>query len=115
MKHCNYSQMPTVDAVVRIRPYFCCWNIGQTALAPLYVPLQAKDEHAALMVCKDKPEMNCKNIIPLLFGHGQEGFVTQNTRIRNKNVDASKFAHGNLDESLAILSRADCGSCLATA
>ena len=115
MEHYKYSQIPTVDAVVRIRPYFCCWKIGQTALAPLYVPLRAKNEHTAPMICKDEPEMNGKNVIPLLLSHGEEGFVTQNSCIRNENVDTSKLAQGNLNESFAVLSRADRGSCFATA
>ena len=115
MEHYNYPQIPTVDAVVRIRPYFCCWNIGQTALAPLYVPLQAKNKHTAQIICEDKPEMNGKNIVPLFLAHGEEGFVTQNPCIRNENVDTSKFAYGSLNKSLAIVSGADCGNCFATA
>jgi hypothetical protein len=67
------------------------------------------------MIYKDEPEMNGKNVIPLLLSHGEEGFVAQNPCIRNEDVDTSKLAYGGFNESLAILSRADCGSGLTTA
>ena len=50
--------------------------------------------------------MNGNNGVPLLFGHGHERLIPQNTSIGDQDVDTAKGVQGGLDESVAVLSRA---------
>jgi len=67
-----------------------------------------------ILECTDIPQMNSDDIIPLLLVHGDERLVTQDASIRNKNVNATKGIKSSLDDSIAILSRGNCGDGLTT-
>ena len=60
------------------------------------------------------PEVHGEHGVPLLLGHCREGLVPQDACVSDKDVNSTKLLQGDLDNGLAVFSRAYRSGCLST-